>query len=416
MSTADNESQPEGQERNIAVGVLGVLLGCLTMLGPFSIDAVLPGFNDIGEALQSDKAEVQQVITAYLVPYALMSVIHGPLSDAFGRRKVILFGLAVFLAASVGCALSQNLTSLLTFRACQGLSAGVGLIVGRAVIRDVLSGAEAQKLFTRVAMIFGIAPAIAPVIGGAMLRWGWPSTFWLVGAISLALLVVTSMLLPETHKPDVRTRLSIIGPLRTYRSMIADRRFLLLSSAAAFNFAALWLYICSAPFFVMGALKLTERDFGWLFIPMIAGMVAGSFISGRIAGVVTSQRQIGAGFAICALAMALNMGVSLGDGLLVLPWAVVPIFINAFGISLVFPVITLAIIDMYPAHRGSASSLQAFFSLAVNAIIAGLVSPFVGSSTLIMSVVGACLVFAAWLCWMREADQQKCEPDVTYVA
>src|SRR3546814_1214113 len=134
---------------------LALLLGGLAMFGPFSIDTIFPAFPEMGAALGADKLAMQQTISAYLVAYALMSVVHGPLSDAIGRRKVIIGGLAVFTLASVGCALSSDLPTLLAFRALQGLSAGVGLIVGRALIRDVLHGDAAQRLMSQVSMIFG---------------------------------------------------------------------------------------------------------------------------------------------------------------------------------------------------------------------------------------------------------------------
>lgn len=384
---------------------LAALLGGLTMLGPFSIDAILPSLRDIERSLSLDAMTVQQVITAYLVPYSLMSLVHGPLSDAFGRRRVIICGLGVFLLSSICCAMATSLSALLASRICQGMSAGVGLIVGRAVIRDVLSGPDAQRLFTYVAMVFGIAPAIAPVIGGELLRWGWPSIFWLISAFSLVLLVITSVLLPETNVPERRVKLSVMGVLSTYGSMLKDRKFLLLSSATALNFAALWLYICSAPAFLMGSLGLSEREFGWLFIPMISGMVLGSFISGRLSHVLPQRRQIGIGFALCAFSMSLNILIAGNDRLLILPWAVMPMAINSFGISLVFPVITLAILEMFPAHRGSASSLQSFFSLALNSVVAGVISTLISSSPMLLAVVGSVLMVAAWVCWIFEGSE-----------
>src|SRR5690606_39178773 len=158
---------------------LALLLGGLAMFGPFSIDTIFPAFPEMGAALGADKRAMQQTISVYLIAYALMSVVHGPLSDAIGRRRVILGGLGVFTLATVGCALATDLATLLAFRALQGLSAGVGLIVGRAVIRDVLQGDDAQRLMSQVSMIFGIAPAIAPIIGGWMLGVGrWPLIFW----------------------------------------------------------------------------------------------------------------------------------------------------------------------------------------------------------------------------------------------
>src|SRR5690606_20890038 len=165
---------------------LAFLLGGLAMFGPFSIDTIFPAFERIGAELGADKVAMQQTISVYLVAYALMSVVHGPLSDAIGRRKVIIGGLTVFALASVGCALARDLPTLLAFRALQGLSAGVGLIVGRAVIRDVLHGDDAQRLMSQVSMIFGVAPAIAPIIGGWILGWShWSAIFWFLVGFAL---------------------------------------------------------------------------------------------------------------------------------------------------------------------------------------------------------------------------------------
>ena len=166
------DSKVDGQAKQvIPMRRLALLLGGLAMFGPFSIDTIFPAFPSIGAELGADKLAMQQTISIYLVAYALMSVVHGPLSDAIGRRKVIIGGLAVFAVASAGCALATDFATLLAFRVLQGLSAGVGLIVGRAVIRDVLHGDDAQRLMSQVSMIFGIAPAIAPVIGGWLLGW-----------------------------------------------------------------------------------------------------------------------------------------------------------------------------------------------------------------------------------------------------
>ena len=168
---------------------LALLLGGLAMFGPFSIDTIFPAFPQMAAQLGADKVAMQQTISVYLAAYALMSVVHGPLSDAIGRRRVILGGLVVFTLASVGCALSRDLATLLCFRALQGLSAGVGLIVGRAVIRDVLQGDDAQRLMSQVSMIFGIAPAVAPVLGGWLLGWHrWPAIFWFLAVFALVMI------------------------------------------------------------------------------------------------------------------------------------------------------------------------------------------------------------------------------------
>ena len=387
---------------------LALLLGGLAMFGPFSIDTIFPAFPALGAQLGADKVEIQQTISAYLVAYALMSLVHGPLSDAIGRRRVILGGLVVFTLASIGCALSRDLPTLLAFRALQGLSSGVGLIVGRAVIRDVLHGEHAQRLMSHVSMIFGIAPAIAPVIGGWILGWSrWPMIFWFLAAFSVVLLLVTWSGLPETHARAARLPLRARSLLRDYVAIFLNPRFQRLAAASAFNFAALWLFISSAPAFVVDYLKLGEGDFGWFFVPMIGGMVTGSFVSGRAAGKVSGEKLVGLGFAASAVAMVLNFAYTLWTDAPQVPWAVLPISLNAFGIALVFPIVTLAILDMYPRQRGSASSLQAFTSLVLNALIAGVLSPLLSDHVLWMVIAATVFLALAFGFWSWERSSSR---------
>ena len=285
---------------------LALLLGGLAMFGPFSIDTIFPAFPQMAAQFGADKLAMQQTIAVYLAAYALMSIVHGPLSDAIGRRRVILAGLSVFVVASAGCALSRDLPTLLAFRALQGLSAGVGLIVGRAVIRDVLQGSDAQRLMSQVSMIFGIAPAIAPIIGGWMLGAGrWPLIFWFLVAFSVLLLAATARWLPETHPPQARMPLRPQRLLRDYVAIALNPRFQRLAAAGAFGFAGLFLYIASAPAFVMDLLGLGEQEFAWLFFPTIGGMTLGAFVSGRVAGRWQPAYQVSVGYA-CIGAAALG--------------------------------------------------------------------------------------------------------------
>lgn len=391
---------------------LALLLGGLAMFGPFSIDTIFPAFPAMGAQLAADKVAMQQTISVYLIAYALMSVVHGPLSDAIGRRRVILGGLVVFTFASAGCALSRDLPTLLMFRALQGLSAGVGLIVGRAVIRDVLQGHDAQRLMSQVSMIFGIAPAIAPVIGGWILGWqAWPVIFWFLVLFSLTLLLATAVALPETHPPASRLRLHPRTLLRDYVAIFLNPRFQRLAAAGTFNFGALFLYIASAPAFVMDLLHLDERSFAWFFVPMIGGMMLGAFVSGRIAGRVDGARQTAIGFACCGVAAAANVLYNLLQPAPSVPWAVLPMMLNSFGIALVFPILTLAILDMYPRQRGSASSLQAFTGLVSNAVIAGALSPLLSRNGLHLALGAAAFSLLGWAFWRWEAGVNRELPD-----
>ena len=382
---------------------LALLLGGLAMFGPFSIDTIFPAFPQIGAELGADKLAMQQTISVYLLAYAAMSVVHGPLSDALGRRRVILAGLVVFALASVGCALSTSLPMLLMFRALQGLSAGVGLIVGRAVVRDVLHGDDAQRLMSQISMVFGIAPAVAPIIGGWLLGWSrWPGIFWFLAGFALLLIAAVWRGLPETHPPAARLPLQPGPLLRNYVGILGNPRFLRLSAAGALNFGALFLYIASAPAFVVDLMGMNERQFGWFFIPMISGMMLGAYASGRAAGRIDGVRLVNIGFACCGVAALWNIGYNLLVHSPTAPWAVLPMSLGAFGIALVFPIVTLAILDMYPRQRGGASSLQAFLGLVANAVIAGMLSPMLSHHGLNLALGAAAFTLLGWCFWCWE--------------
>lgn len=388
---------------------LALLLAGLSMFGPFSIDTIFPAFPLLARELAVDEVAVQQTVSVYLLFYGLMSLAHGPLSDAWGRKRVILGGLVLFVAASVGCALSTHLGTLLVFRALQGVSAGVGMIVGRAVIRDLYHGPDAQRLMSQVSMIFGIAPAIAPIIGGWILLGGgdWPLIFWFLVVFSLLLLAATARWLPETHPAQARTALSPRGLLRDYLRIGFNPRFLRLSLAGSVNFGGIFLYIASAPVFVMQHLRLGEGGFAWLFIPTIGGMTTGAFLSGRMAGRTLPVRQIGIGFACCALSAVLNIAYAASVEQLQLPWAVMPIFLGGLGTALIFPVLALAVLDMYPQQRGLASSLQAFVQLMISTVVAGVISPLLSGRPLHLALGMAGFMLLGFAFWYWEHRRER---------
>lgn len=389
---------------------LALILGALAMLGPFSIDTVFPAFGQMAADFDVPMLALQQTISVYLLGYASMCLLHGPLSDALGRRPIILVGLLVFLLSSIGAALSGSLTELLVYRALQGVSAGVGLIVGRAVIRDVLQGDDAQRLMSQVSMIFGVAPALAPIVGGWLLGWGdWHGIFWFLAGLAALFLVMVWWGLPESHPREHRLPLKTGVLADVYRRILSSSRFRWLALAGTFNFGALFLYIASAPAFVMTHLGLSETQFGWFFVPMIGGMVLGSFASGRSAGRISTYRLAKIGFACCVGASLCNIAVQ-GVGSSGVLLSVAPLVLLSFGVALVFPVLTLAILDLFPNERGSASAMQAFIGLTSNALIAGLWSPLVSHSLLWMAVAGSVFTLLALCCWRMGVDENDKAP------
>ncbi|HLU13892.1 MAG TPA: multidrug effflux MFS transporter, partial [Arenimonas sp.] len=379
---------------------LALILAGLAMFGPFSIDTVFPAFPVMASDLGASKLAMQQTISTYLIGYAAMSLFHGPISDAIGRKKVLVAGTVLFALASAGAALAQDMPTMLAFRVLQGLCAGVGLIVGRAVIRDCLQGDDAQRLMSQVSMIFGVAPAIAPIIGGWILGMAnWHAIFWFLALFGALLAAVTAWGLPETHPPSQRLPLRLGPILSGYGQMLGSGRFHLLALTGIANFGALFLYISSAPAFVMDLMGLSEQDFGWFFVPTIGGMMLGAWISGKAAGRIPGTRLVEWGFAFTGVATAYNITYNLLTDSPSLPWAVLPMSVCAFGIALVFPIVTLALLDMYPRQRGSVSSMQAFLGLVSNALIAGVLSPLVSHDGLTMALSAGGFSATAWGLW-----------------
>jgi len=390
---------------------LAVLLAALSMVGPFTIDTFFPSFHAIAADFGLSKWAVQQTLTAYMLPLSIMSLIQGPVSDALGRRPVVLTGLCMYTLASVGCAFAPNFAMLLLFRALQGVSAGVGMIIGRAVIRDLFEGPQAQKLLSLVTMLFAFAPAVAPVIGGWIhVTLGWHAVFGFMALFGLSLALGAYWLLPETHPEDKRSRLHVRTLARTAWSVVCHREFLLLAVAMGANFAALMGFIGAAPFVVVDHWHLKETEFANLFVPVIGGLISAAYVSGRMAGRFTYAQQSRLGF---MLAMS-------GSGLMILILAIFPaasIFIQqiilamiAFGAQLAGPTLSLRMLDLFPHARGSAASVQSCVSIAISALVFGFIAPALSDSMLSLaegSFCAALIGFGLWR-WSQHHVRHAC--------
>ncbi len=380
--------------------VLAGLLAALAMFGPFCIDAIFPAFPSIAAQFRASPLAMQQTISVYLGAYAAMSLLLGALSDAWGRRAVILGGVAIFLAASIGCALAQSMPVLLTFRALQGACAGVGLIVGRAIVRDCFEGASAQRLMSNISMIFGVAPAVAPVVGAWIVGWGgWHLLFWIIAGFAAVLLGLCVLILPETHPQARRVALSPGSLASSYRQIVVHPQFLPLAATVTCNFAGLFLYIACAPAFVLGVLRLAPDQFYWLFVPAISGLVLGAMLSGRCAGRINARILLGAGYVIMLIAAVLGVFVAWCVVPARVPWAVLPLALGGVGINLVSPTLNLLVLDLFPRHRGAASSVQGFITLAFNALLAGALAPWLADKAMHLALASAVLFLAGFASW-----------------
>lgn len=380
---------------------IAFLLAALSALGPFSIDTYLPSFPAIGEALRATPLEVQQTLSAYLLPFAVMTLWHGAIADALGRRRVILAALALFALASLACAFATRIEHLWLLRAVQGISAGAGVVIGRAIVRDLFDGPPAQRLMAQITMMFALAPAIAPLIGGWLQTlFGWRSVFVFLTLMTALLALTCWRLLPETLPPERRQPLHPGYLVRSYRAVLSSPPFLFACAALSLNFGGFFLYVLSAPVFLMRHLGVAETGFLWLFGPSMSGLMSGAWVAGRLAGRLSLPRTILAGYVVMGSAALLNVGLHLAlpPGL---PWSVVPIFIYTFGMSLATPCLTLLALDPFPRQRGLAASCQTFLQAGFNGLVAALLAPLLWDSvlTLALGMAGMMLAggAAAWL-------------------
>lgn len=356
--------------------LLPVLLSGLAMLGPFTINMYMPSFAEMREVLGVTDVQLQITLSLYFVSFAFMSLWHGAIADSFGRRPVVLVGLIVFALASLGVACSTRIEFIYVFRVFQGLSAGAGIVVGRAVIRDLYAGASAQRMYATVIMLFAVAPAVGPVIGGWLqVEFGWRSPFIFLVLMSSLLLTLVWFVLPETLPQAQRQPFSVVGLTRAYREVLTNLPFLGWAAAFALMFGGFFIYVLSAPIFVMHHLGLKETEFIWLFGPATAGMMLGSFLCSRYFAEFAAGTLLRLGFSIMVLAFIWNLGVCLLQPASFY-WYLPYLFIYTLGMALVQPTITMLGLDCVPDRRGMGSSLQLFAQTGFNSVLSAVIAPF----------------------------------------
>ncbi|PWF48663.1 multidrug effflux MFS transporter [Massilia glaciei] len=379
--------------------MLTVILACVGMVGALAIDTYLPSLPTIGREFAVGPLAVQQTLSVFLFTFAFMMLFYGTLSDSFGRRPVLLAALAVFTLASLGAAMAPSFGSLLACRALQGLAAGAGSVIGQAIVQDRFSGAQAQRMMSHIMIVFGLAPAIAPVFGGWLfVALGWRAVFYFLALFGAAMVALCWRALPESL-PAAQRHAFHPGPIaRNYLKVLGNRQFLLLSLAVGLAFGGLSLYIGAAANFVLEILRLPETAFGWLFIPLISGMVAGSIWSGKQAGRIAQGRMLWIGFGVMGVGALANVGYNLWFAARI-PWAVLPLALYTFGLAVVMPAIQVRALALFPDHRGLASSMVSFIQMMVFALVSGLLAPMLFGSALKLALgvlAGLALSFAFW--------------------
>lgn len=376
-----------------ALNPLGIaaILAALAMVGPFSINTYLPSFGDMEVALKTDRVALQQTVSIYFASFAFMALWHGSISDSFGRRNVVLAGLAVYALASLGCAAATRVEQIWFLRIFHGFAAGAGIVVGRAVVRDMFDGALAQRMMSRVVLMYGLAPAIAPLVGGWLqVTFGWRSIFLFLCLLALLLLLAIVAYLPETLPRDQRKPFKLSSLANGYISLLSHRTFITWSLSYAAMFGGFFLYVLSSPVFLMNLLGVAETGFAWMFGPATAGLMTGSAMAGRMALRWTQGKTLAIGFFVMAVANVYNFVVCAlhPHGV---AWYVAFLFFYNAGMSLCIPTMTVRGLDCVPDRRGMGSSIQLFIQTGSNALIASLLAPLMWGSLMTLAVGAAVL-------------------------
>ncbi|MEU1912367.1 multidrug effflux MFS transporter [Streptomyces massasporeus] len=379
------------------------LLGSLTAVPPLAMDMYLPSLPEVTRSLHAPAATVQLTLTACLAGMALGQLVVGPMSDRWGRRRPLLAGLAVFVVATVLCALAPTVELLVAFRLAQGLAGAAAIVIARAVVRDLYDGMAMARFFSTLMLISGVAPIVAPLIGGQILRvTDWRGVFAVLTVIGVLIGALVWTRLPETLAPAERHSGGVGEALRSMRGLLADRSFTGYMLTGGFAFAALFAYISASPFVIQEIYGASPQTFSLLFGVNSVGLVVVGQINGKIlVGRVSLDRVLGIGLAIVITAatalLLMSLGV-FGEVGLVPVAAALFVLMSAMGITLPN---TQALALMRTKHAaGSASALLGTTSFLIGAIASPLVGIAGEDTALPMAVVQLAAALVALACFM----------------
>ncbi|HEY1238475.1 MAG TPA: multidrug effflux MFS transporter [Solirubrobacterales bacterium] len=389
---------PEASRRRLAIFVV---LGALTGIAPLSIDAYIPGLPELTSDLGGSASAGQLTLTAFLLGLALSQVVAGSISDSIGRRTPVLAGLIAYLVSSLLCGLAPEIWTLTFLRLVQGAAAGVGFVIARAIVRDLYTGSSGARMFARLVLVSGVAPVIAPIIGGQLLRLtSWRGLFVVFALISAAILAVANLVLVETlpehlrHEPGIRTK------LRVFRRLLGDRTFLPYALVGSLGFAAMFSYIAGAPFVLEDIHGLSPQEFSLVFAANALGLVAFSQVGGRVIDRVGPMPPLRAGALMSAAGGAITLlSVVLGGALAPL---LIGLWLMVSAIGLIVPTSTALALAHQGERAGSASALYGLGQFGLGAVLAPLAGVAGNHSALPMAItiaacgIGALLINQVW--------------------
>ena len=380
---------------------MALVLGLLSAIGPFAIDMYLPALPVIGTALGADMHAVQLSLMAFFISFAISQIVYGPASDIFGRKPPLYVGIALFIVGSVGCAWAPDIDWLIAFRFLQGLGGGAPIVVPRAIVRDLHTGAEATRLMALLMLVFSVSPILAPLIGSLVIdAAGWRAIFGVVGAIGVVGLALTAFVLEETRPAPQRSQSDLTSTMAAFTLLLRDARFMGLTAIGAFGMAAFFIYLANSSFVLIGHYGLTPRQYSLAFAVNAASFIGVSQLAGTLVARHGLPRLVAAsvtGFAVtmCAL-LALNLG-----GVDRLDVMIVMLMIGFGFLGLVVPTTSVMALDAHGPIAGAASALMGTLQLMMGAVVIAAMSAVVdGTARPMLGGIALAAVISLAMAWL----------------
>lgn len=387
-----------------------IVLGLLTAMGPFAIDMYLPALPEIGRDLGAGTEAVQASLMVFFISLGVGQLVFGPLSDMFGRKLPLYIGLAVFLAGSIGCVFAPDIETLIAFRFVQGLGACAGMVIPRAVVRDLHTGTEAARLMSLLMLVFSVSPILAPLAGSFVIEAaGWRGVFWVVTVLAALGILLLALCLSETRPQAHRVESSIAGALSAYRSLLTDRQFLGLTFIGAFGIASFFAYLANSSFVLIEHYGLSPRLYSVFFSINAVSFIGVSQCTAWLAARFGFGRIVRVAVTGYAAAMVLLLAVTLAgvDQLAVLAGL---LFIGYGFLGLVIPTTSVLALEDHGAVAGTASALMGTLQFVTGAVVIAVVGPFFdGTSLPMVAGITTCAVIAFVLAQMTLGRKRPVE-------
>jgi DHA1 family bicyclomycin/chloramphenicol resistance-like MFS transporter len=366
-----------------------VLLGSLTAFAPLTIDMYLPSLPTLERVFAASSSAVQLTLSTFLLGLAVGQIFYGPISDRFGRRRPLIIGLTIYTLASLGCAHAPDIDSLIALRLVQALGGSAGAVIARAVVRDMVGPQESARVFSLLMLVMGVAPILAPLLGGYVLLWvDWRAIFWVLALFGLGCLIAALAHLPETRLPAARTRGGVLMALGVYRRLLSDRHFIGYAMATGFGTGGMFVYITASPHLLIEVYGVSAQAYGWIFGINAAGLIAAGQFNRVLLKTISFHRALTLGVLANFLSAAALLAIAV-TGVGGLPVLLLPLFAVIATLGIVLPNATAAALASHAANAGSASAVMGVATFGTGALSAAVVAVFHTDSALAMAAVMA---------------------------